>query len=67
MLQLFFAILVYHNAGVISFFIFESIEHISIRFRHLCAIYAEVLKIEDPVERRTRFRKAMRYHYALIE
>lgn len=59
--------MVYHGAAVISFSIFESVEHMNIRFRHLWHTFMTVLKIKDPAESRRQFRKAVQYHYALIE
>lgn len=66
-LQFLVTLLVHHNAGVISYAMFESIEHINMRFQHLCDTLVETLKIEDRAERRKRFGKAVQYHYTLIE
>lgn len=65
--QFLVTLLVHHNAGVISYAMFESIEHINMRFEHLCDTLVDTLKIKDPVERRKRFGKAVQYHYTLIE
>lgn len=60
-------LVIYQNAGMISFSIYESVEHMNMRFRHLWYTFETVLGIPDPEERRIQFRKAVQYHYALIE
>lgn len=67
MFQLIGSYLAYLNGGFINYSILETVEYFNIKFEHLCDIFRDLLKIKDPVLRRRLFRKAVKYHYNLIE
>lgn len=65
--QLYVTLLVYHFGGIISYAIFESVEHLNLRFQHISERLKEILQIENPLERRKQFNEVVKYHYTLIE
>nr|XP_023030161.1 odorant receptor 4-like isoform X1 [Leptinotarsa decemlineata] len=65
--QVYSSFVVYHTAGVLSYTMMETVEHLIIRFEHVGDTFVEALAEEDPSVRREKFYLAVQYHKTVIQ
>ncbi|CAH1115034.1 unnamed protein product [Psylliodes chrysocephalus] len=65
--QVYSVLIVYQTAGLLSFFMFATLEHLVLRFNHVGDMFVETLSEKNPVIRRQKFIVAVKYHQAVIE
>nr|ALR72568.1 odorant receptor OR24 [Colaphellus bowringi] len=65
--QLFGIHYVYMMAGLASWMVLESVEHIATRLRHVSHFFNEALKEAEQRKRREKFNFAVRYHVAVLD
>nr|APC94313.1 odorant receptor 19 [Pyrrhalta aenescens] len=61
------AFVVYQTAGMLSYTMFASCEHLILRLEHVKHQLVDALNEKDVVIRRQKFNKAVQYHQAVIE
>uniref|UniRef100_A0A310SA13 Odorant receptor n=1 Tax=Chrysomela lapponica TaxID=153811 RepID=A0A310SA13_CHRLA len=65
--QLYSYFLIFQCAGLLSYTLMETIEHLIVRFEHVADVFVMAVAEKDPQLRRKKFNAAVKYHKAVIE